>query len=120
MLHFDAAESQVVIAVVVKRVYVLSLNRLLIGTDDVPPAARVVRERRVIGLTQIRALANRRKSLELDGNDLSPSRSRNVPPPSGSVSPMKACSTSSRSWSTGLSRALPGATAFWNCVKSWT
>ncbi len=72
MLHFDAAESQVVIAVVVKRVYVLSLNRLLIGTDDVPPAALVVRERRVIGLTQIRTLANRRKSLELDGNDLSP------------------------------------------------
>ena len=61
-----------VIAIVVERVYVLSLDRLLIGTDDVPPAALVVREGRVIGLAQIRTLANRRKSLGLDGNDLSP------------------------------------------------
>src|SRR5437868_5485664 len=37
-----------------------------------PPAALVVREGRVIGLTQIRTLSNRRKPLELDGNDLSP------------------------------------------------
>jgi hypothetical protein len=76
----DAGERQVVIAVVVERMYVLSLYRLLIRADDVPPAALVVREGRVIRLTQIRALANRRKSLELDGKDLSPqSQSQNAP-----------------------------------------
>ena len=60
-----AAERQVVIAVVVERVYVSSLHRLRIRTAHAPLAALVVHKSGVVGLAQVRALANRYKSLGL-------------------------------------------------------